>query len=62
MLDKVSEFEHITIYAPENVNHILREVDDKNSIMTVQKQYRRLSQNPIHEGTEKQIEQFLKQE
>lgn len=62
MLDRVSEFEHITTYAPENVNHILREIDDNNSIMTVQKQYKRLSQNPMHEGTEKQIEQFLNQE
>ena len=62
MLDRIREFEHITTFAPENVNHILREVDDENSIMTVQKQYKRLAQNPIHEGTEKQIEQFLNQE
>ena len=62
MLDRVSEFEHITTYAPENVNHILREIDDNNSIMTVQKQYKRVAKNPMHEGTEKQIEQFLNQE
>jgi len=58
-LDKIAEFENITTYAPEKVNHILKEIDDSNSILTVQKQYKRLANNPMHEGTQKQIEEFL---
>ena len=58
-LDKISEFENVTTYAPEKVNHLLREIDDNNSILTVQKQYKRLIKNPIHSGTQKQIEEFL---
>lgn len=57
-LEKIAEFENVTIYTPENVNHILREIDN-NSLLTVNKQYKRLSKEPIHEGTQKQIEEFL---
>lgn len=61
-LDKISEFEHVTTYTPENVNHILREVDDNNSYLTIKKQYKRLSQQPIHAGTKEQIRDFLERE
>lgn len=59
-LDKIVEFENVTTYKPEKVNHMLREIDDNNSFLTVQKQYKRLAKNPIHEETQKQIEEFLK--
>lgn len=58
-LDKIAEFENVTTYAPDNVNHILREIDDNNSFMTVQKQYKRLAKNPVHKGTQEQIKDFL---
>ena len=58
-LEKVAEFANVTTYAPEKVNHMLKEIDDNNSILTIQKQYKRLAKNPIHEGTQKQIEEFL---
>ena len=62
VLDKISEFENVTTYAPENVNHILREFEGENSVMNVKKQYRQVMNNPMHEGTQQQIEQFLEQE
>ncbi len=58
-LDKIAEFENVTTYAPEKANHILREIDDNNSFLTYQKQYKRLANNPIDQGTQKQIEEFL---
>ena len=58
-LDKILEFENVTTYAPEKVNHMLKEIDDNNSFLTYQKQYKRLAKNPIHEGTQRQIEEFL---
>lgn len=58
-LDKIAEFENVTTYAPEKANHILREIDDNNSFLTYQKQYKRLANNPIHQETQKQIEEFL---
>ena len=58
-LDKIAEFENVTTYAPAKVNHMLKEIDDNNSILTVQKQYKRLAKNPMHDGTQKQIEKFL---
>lgn len=60
-LDKIAEFENVTTYAPEKVNHMLKEIDDNNSILTIKNQYKRLAKNPIHDGTKKQIEEFMKQ-
>ena len=59
-LEKLKEFENVITYTPDNVNHIMREIDDDNSYLTIQKQYKRLANTPIHEGTKQQIEDFLK--
>lgn len=48
-------------YTPYNVNHILREIDDNNSVMTVKKQYGRLAEQPIHSDTEHYIRKWLSQ-
>lgn len=47
-------------YTPKDVNHILREIDDNNSVMTVKKQYRRLAVQPIHKETEQKIHMWLR--
>ena len=49
------------IFTPSNVNHILREIDDDNSIMTVKKQYSRLAGQPMHTATEEKIKEWLNQ-
>ena len=48
-LDKIAEFENITTYIPAKVNHMLKEIDDNNSVLNLQKQYKRLAKNPMHE-------------
>ena len=48
-------------FTPQNVNHILREIDDDNSIMNVKKQYARLSAKPVHSETERCIKDWLLQ-
>lgn len=48
-------------YTPHNVNHVLREIDDDNSVMTVKKQYGRLAAQPIHSDTEQYIKKWLSQ-
>lgn len=58
-LDKIAEFDNVITYAPLNTNHMLKEIDDNNSLLTVQKQYKRLAQNPMHQGTQNEIEEFL---
>ena len=49
------------IFTPPNVNHILREIDDDNSVMTVKKQYGRLASQPMHKVTEEKIKEWLSQ-
>ena len=61
---KLSALEHIPsveIFTPSNVNHILREIDDDNSVMTVKKQYGRLAVQPMHTATKEKIEEWLRQ-
>lgn len=60
-LSQLENIENIVTYTPDRVNHILREIDDNNSMLTVQKQYKRLSHNPIQKETMKKIEEWLMQ-
>lgn len=48
-------------FTPYNVNHILREIDDNNSVMTVKKQYGRLAAQLVHSDTEQYIKKWLSQ-
>lgn len=52
---------HIQTYAPQDVNHILRQIDDDNSMLTVRKQYKRLTKQPIHLETVRMMENWLRQ-
>ena len=59
-LQKIEGKDNIEVFAPEGVNHILREIDDNNSMLTYMKQYKRLSKNPLHKGTLDIISMWLK--
>ena len=41
LLDKIAELENVTTYTPENVSHILREIEGENSILTAKQQYKK---------------------
>lgn len=58
-LDVFADESNITKYSPENVNHILRTVDDENSMLTAKKQYKRLAKLPLHEETRQVIRDWL---
>ena len=38
-LDNISSIDNVTIYTPENVNHIMREIDTDPNILDVKKEY-----------------------
>lgn len=59
VLDKIAEFENVVTSSPEKVNHMLKNIDDDNSYLTLKKQYKRLAQEPISEDVVKEIEDFL---
>ena len=59
-LENLESFDNIDVFTPEGVNHIIREVDDNNSMLTYMKQYKRLSKTPLHSGTMKKIGTWLK--
>lgn len=46
---------NIKAYAPQNVNHILRQIDDDNDILKVKQQYKRLSKKDIDKQTKEII-------
>jgi len=59
LLDKLNGLENAETFAPDGVNHILREVDDNNSILNVKKQYKRLSKTPLHSETMDYISKWI---
>lgn len=58
-LENIRNLNDTTIYTPENINHILREIDGDNNILTVKKQYKRLLKNNIYSGIKKEINDWL---
>ena len=60
-LSALNDIPFAETYTPQNVNHILREIDDDNSMMTVKKQYERLTKQPVHIGTKQKIKDWLSQ-
>ena len=58
-LDIIRDIPQVECYAPENVNHILREIDDDNLLINVKKQYIRLAKLPMHEGAVQKIHEWL---
>lgn len=60
-LSALGEIPNAECFAPQNVNHILREIDDDNSMMTAKKQYARLAAQPIQPAVERCIKDWLGQ-
>lgn len=58
-LSALGDIPLIESYTPKDVNHILREIDDDNSMMTVKKQYLRLAALPVHAATKQRIKDWL---
>ena len=50
-LEALNGLPNVQVCMPEGINHILREVDDNNSMMTYMKQYKRLSKQPLNAET-----------
>ena len=58
-LRQLEGLENAQVYAPIGVNHILREIDDNNSMLTYVKQYKRLCKTPLHAPTLNKIQDWL---
>jgi len=46
-LEDISSFDTVTTYTPEQVNHVLRDVDGESSIMNIKKEYKLSFKKPI---------------
>ena len=51
--------ENVETFAPAGVNHILREIDDNNSMLTYMKQYKRLVKTPLNPETLNRISGWI---
>lgn len=58
-LDALDGISHIRCCAPEKINHMLRKIDDDNSILNLNKQYRRLLKQPIHTEIQSIMNEWL---
>lgn len=60
-LKKLNYLSNIQVFTPDRVNHILRKVDDNNSMLTAKKQYLRLSKQPIQKEIEGEMYTWIHQ-
>lgn len=60
-LKSIASFDGVTVYTPEKVNHMLKEIDDddKNDIFDVKKQYKKLFKKDFHEGVKEHLTQWI---
>ena len=47
VLEAISTIDGVTIYTPEQVNHILRDVDGESNLMDIKKEYKLSFKKPI---------------
>ena len=57
--DNLSNVFNAEIYTPEDVNHMLREIDDDNSLLSTAQQYMRLAKEPFHTETADKMEEWI---
>ena len=60
-LDSVSSIDDITIYTPEKVNHVMREIDGEPDIINVKKEYKKVLKKDIHQGVKDTIKKWTSQ-
>lgn len=54
-LDEISDIDGITVYTPEKLNHVLRDIDGKSNIMNIKKEYKISFKKSISPKIKKQI-------
>ena len=54
-LENIEDLENATICTPENLNHMLRDVDDKSSIIDIKKEYKKCLKQEISKTLKKTI-------
>ena len=57
-LDAIKEEEQITVYTPERINHVLREVDKETNIMDIKKEYKLSFKKPISSNIKDSIKNW----
>lgn len=60
-LDSISSVDGITIYTPEKVNHVMREIDGEPDILNVKKDYKKVLKKDIHQGVKDTIRKWTTQ-
>ena len=55
---EASVVDGITVYTPEKVNHVMREIDGEPDIINVKKEYKKVLKKDIHQGVKDTIKKF----
>lgn len=58
VLEEISNMDGITIYTPEQVNHVLRDVDGESNIMNFKKEYKLSFKKPISSKIKDSIKEW----
>lgn len=60
VLDEISSFDNVTISTPEEVNHILRDVDGESNIINIKKEYKLSFEKPISDKIKDSIKEWAR--
>lgn len=58
-LDNISSYEGVTIYTPEKVNHVMREVDGEPNIFNIKKDYKKVLKKDIYQEVKNTINNWM---
>ena len=58
VLEDISSLDNITIYTPEQVNHVLRDIDGESNIINIKKEYKLSFEKPISSKIKKSIKDW----
>jgi len=58
VLDEIFSFDNVTISTPEQVNHVLRDVDGESNIINIKKEYKLSFKKPISTKIKKSIKDW----
>lgn len=59
-LESIEGLENVTIYTPENVNHLLKESEEQENIFNVKREYKKSFKKNIHQSIKDTIQDWSK--
>ena len=58
-LDSISNLKNVSVYTPEHVNHLMREVDGEDNILNIKNEYKKVLKKDVSQDVKDSIEKWM---